>query len=403
MSAVVEPKGPGPASSEPTLEKCPQSKSGSESGSENGARPVRRQLEKTNITKPSREAIMTSDDTNVDPTEEAKQPTTPDPIDSSAQEPRGRITKKRSFDDLTADESQQNDNRSTEPAEGHTRKRSRDVKSGEYSKTNGVRVSTGPDIEEEEDEELDKTAAKDPTKDTSASASVGSESGDEEMNNALSGGEENKAEHHARPTGNQTAEDAETVLAGAGNQNTKDVFSKNTEATEMDVSEATEKKDVPPEVEGHTSTMNLATSTNNSGSSYLRAHSAARKRDANELDPTSPVKVKAAPSQRGDQDRSPLLEGKRSRLPEDEDEKERRTPSPARSPKKRSREELDEAYQRDQKIPATDETVARRSMEEERPSLSAIEEYATKSVDSKGNTKASPTKVRREIKERARG
>ena len=324
MSAAVEAQGPDPPKAESALKKTLRSKSDSESGSESGARPVRRQLEKTNITKPTEDAVMTT--SAPAGVEHAEQP----PVALSDQNggpsaedaPVKTTTKKRSFDDLNDQESRAADDQNARAMEGRALKRSRDVRSGDFSGANGARLSPEPGIRETNDEDMKSE------KDVVVSDKVASE------------------EVLARST-LTSPEKAKLKI------------------------EDEEMHNVDTGKSGHVAI--------------------AKSSAPDEPEVTSPSQTEAAPAQQSKRDLSPH-DAKRAEPSDVAGARARTSPSPSRSPKKRSRDHLDEDYQREQKLAATDETVARRSMEDERPELASIEKASSPSAETKEPEK-SPAKV----------
>ena len=307
--------------------------SGSESGSENGAKPVRQQLEKTNITKPIPGADASPNLPTNDAGPEHEQVASNNPnVDAPTSEaPAKAPKKKRSFDDLTADEQREGRGSVAEASEGHTRKRSRDVKSGEFSRANGVRMSPEAFIQEEQEEEQ-------------------------------------KLSHKLDENG-----EGDGGAASAG------VEKKDLEAPEtMDSAQNEMEDEELPNVD-RTSHTKPAASTHDAEAAGRRPPSAMRKRNAAELTPSSPEKGDTGTIRKPS--KSPVPEGKRSRLSGEDDEQRRGSPSPSRSPRKRSREVLKEEEEREQKIAATDDTVKRKSMEDERPNLAPPAQGATKAID----------------------
>ena len=326
MSAAVEPKGADPPTAESTLGKPARSKSDSESGSESGARPVRRQLEKTNITKPSQDAVMTADaPTSVEHYEPTPITTSDQNGGASAEDTPAKITKKkRSFDDLNDQESHAADDRNARAVEGRAQKRSRDVRSGDFSMVNGIRVSPEPEIRETKDEDMqsEKEAAA-----------------------------QDKARSEKEPT--------TTIPTKAEDGKLKAV---DEEMRSAHTSESGDKFKKEPSIAG-------------------------------EVDEMSQSQPDVAAAKQSERDLSPTQDGKNAQASDGAGAKSRNSPSPSRSPKKRSRDHLDEDYQREQKLAATDESVARRSMEEERPELSSVKKEDAPLAATKKEAEASPAKV----------
>lgn len=129
-----------------------------DSASDNDAseRPVREKLKKTSIAAmpkygiiPAREAVEGDGDDVMTSHNIEEGPTLGEEGPQDVQESRGRLSRKRSFEELKATESHEMDN-TAEKSSGHTRKRSRDVKVGEPRRDGGARTSSlGASVEEQ--------------------------------------------------------------------------------------------------------------------------------------------------------------------------------------------------------------------------------------------------------------
>ena len=132
------------------------------SDNDNGEKPVREKLKKTSLASMSnhilerQERTLKSNGENSEPDHVDRRVSPGEDIDQKVVEPRGRPVKKRSFDDLdTADSESVEAGRDhvAEPyANGHLRKRSRDVRVGELSTENRRPLLAGTPVREESED-----------------------------------------------------------------------------------------------------------------------------------------------------------------------------------------------------------------------------------------------------------
>ena len=129
------------------------------SDNDNGEKPVREKLKKTSLASMSnhiverQERTLKSNGENSEPVHVDKDSSPGKDIDKKAVEPRGRPVKKRSFDDLDTPDSESveagREHVAKPYANGHLRKRSRDVRVGELSTENRRPLLAGTPVREE--------------------------------------------------------------------------------------------------------------------------------------------------------------------------------------------------------------------------------------------------------------
>ena len=132
------------------------------SDNDNGEKPVREKLKKTSLASMSnhiverQERALKSNGENSEPDHVDKDSSPRKAIDKKAVEPRGRPVKKRSFDDLDTPDSESVEagrGYVAKPyANGHLRKRSRDVRVGELSTENRRPLLAGTPVREESED-----------------------------------------------------------------------------------------------------------------------------------------------------------------------------------------------------------------------------------------------------------
>lgn len=137
-----------------------------DSGSDTGEKPVRQRLEKTTIARSQASTsgeVETFPDSSMDIAEDTNKN---DSIQAkpvlSANDVRGRPTRKRSLEDLpSSDNKDALDGPPTPSSAGHARKRSRDVQLGDPIRSNGLGRSPEPTLREEDELEIEVGAGGD--------------------------------------------------------------------------------------------------------------------------------------------------------------------------------------------------------------------------------------------------